>query len=140
MVVFENGSWQSNSLYPDSNFLENEDRVQPKWVVPDRSELANKIQSACYWEPVEDGEGRLVDIVIAEPPVDYDREIDELKSELEEIDRLAIRPLRAIAAGTDTEEDREMLADLEDRANEIRERLAETEERAAVLKLQEEAE
>ena len=140
MIVFENGSWQSNSLYPDTNFLENEDRVQPKWVVPDSSELAFKIKSACRWKAIEDESGQLVDIVIEEPPADYDQEIDELKSELEEIDRLAIRPLRAIAAGTDTEEDREVLADPENRANEIRERLAETEEKAAVLRLQEEAE
>ena len=45
-------------------------------------------------------------------------------SELGSIDANAIRPLRAIAAGTATQADRDTLATLEARAAEIREALA----------------
>ena len=51
-----------------------------------------------------------------------------MKNQLEELDRQAIRPLRAIAAGTDTGEDREILADLERQAAEFRQQLDELEE------------
>lgn len=126
MIVFENGSWQSNSMYPDTNFLENEDRIQPKWVVPDNSELAEKIKDTPYWEPVQDEEGNLTGIIPLSPP-EPEVTVAELKSELEEIDKQAIRPLRAIAAGTDTEEDRETLAELERQAEAVRSQLAELE-------------
>ena len=45
-------------------------------------------------------------------------------SELGSIDAKAIRPLRAIAAGSATQADRDTLAALETRATEIREALA----------------
>lgn len=126
MIVFENGSWQKNSLYPDTNFLENEEREQPKWVVPDNSELAGKIQSTPYWEPVQNEKGDLTDITPLSP-TESEVSAEELKRQLEELDLQAIRPLRAIAAGTDTEEDRAVLAELEEQAEEIRAQLAELE-------------
>ncbi|MCI8603352.1 MAG: hypothetical protein HFE79_04305, partial [Ruminiclostridium sp.] len=46
----------------------------------------------------------------------------------DEIDRQAIRPLRAIAAGTATDEDRRILAELEAQAEEIRAQMAELDE------------
>ena len=45
-----------------------------------------------------------------------------------EIDRQAIRPLRAIAAGTATDEDRSVLEELEAQAEEIRAQMAELDE------------
>ena len=103
MIIFANRSWQTDASAPDTNYLEGIDCEQPKWVVPDNSELAGKIKSAPYWTPVEDDSGNLMD-------------------------RQAIRPLRAIAAGTDTGEDREILADLERQAAEFRQQLDELEE------------
>jgi hypothetical protein len=49
----------------------------------------------------------------------------EIMAELDDIDRHTIRPLRAMAKGTATEEDAERLAALESRAGELRAELAE---------------
>ena len=131
MIVFEDGSCQTNSCNPDSNFLESFDCEQPKWVVKDGSELAGKILSNRYWDAVEDENGNLIDIVPKEPPEgtrSTEEQTEELKKRLEEIDRQAVRPLRAIAAGTATDEDREILAELEMQAEEIRAQMAELDE------------
>ncbi len=128
MIVFEDGSCQTNSCNPDSNFLESFDCEQPKWVVKDGSELAGKILSNRYWDAVEDEKGNLIDIVPIEPPEitrSAEERTEELKKRLDEIDRQAIRPLRAIAAGTATDEDRSVLAELEAQAEKIREEIAE---------------
>ncbi len=131
MIVFEDGSCQTNSCNPDSNFLESFDCEQPKWVVKDGSELAGKILSNRYWDAVEDENGNLIDIVPKEPPEgtrSAEEQTEELKNRLDEIDRQAIRPLRAIAAGTATDEDRSVLAELEMQAEEIRAQMAELDE------------
>ncbi len=122
MIIFSNGSYEQCSEFPDTLYDE-----KAKYCVPDNSGLAVKIMSTPYWEAVEDENGQLVDIIPIEPPVTDEERIAQLKSELDEIDRLAIRPLRAIAAGTDTEEDREILADLEQQAAELRRQLDELE-------------
>ena len=129
MIVFEDGSCQTNSCNPDSNFLESFDCEQPKWVVKDGSELAGKILSNRYWDAIEDENGNLIDIVPKEPPEgtrSAEEQTEELKNRLDEIDRQAIRPLRAIAAGTATDEDRSVLAELEAQAEEIRAQMAES--------------
>ena len=131
MIVFEDGSCQTNSCNPDSNFLEEFDCEQPKWVVKDGSELAGKILSNRYWDAIEDENGNLIDIVPKEPPEgtrSAEEQTEELKNRLDEIDRQAIRPLRAIAAGTATDEDRSVLAELEAQAEEIRAQMAELDE------------
>lgn len=127
MIIFESKTWQKNTSAPDTNYLEGIDCEQPEWVVSDNSELAGKIQSTPFWEPVEDEDGRLIDIVPAEAPVSDEESILLLKSQLEELDMLAIRPLRAILTGNEVEEDRVVLADLEEQAKELRERLLELE-------------
>lgn len=101
--------------------------MQPKWVVNDNSEVAAKVMSTPYWNPVEDKNGNLVDIIPEERPVTDEERIEQLKSELDKLDRQAIRPLRAIAAGNDTEEDRNRLEALEEQAEIIRLQLAELE-------------
>ena len=129
MIVFEDGSCQTNSCNPDSNFLESFDCEQPKWVVKDGSELAGKILSNRYWDAVEDENGNLIDIVPKEPPEitrSAEEQTEELKNRLDEIDRQAIRPIRAIAAGTATDEDRRILSELEAQAEEIRAQMAES--------------
>lgn len=128
MIIFEDHSYQITTGSPEENYLAELDCEQPKWVVKDGSELAGKILSNRYWEPVEDENGNLIDIVPIEPP-EIDRsaeeQTEELKNRLDEIDRQAIRPLRAIAAGTATDEDRRILTELEMQAEEIRAQMAE---------------
>ena len=141
MIIFNDHTWQTSMMEPDTNFLEEYDCEQPKWVVPDDSELAEKIKNNPHWEPVLNENGELIDITVITPVCEEPQMTEaELKQQLNEIDRLAIRPLRAIAAGTETEEDRAVLAELEKRAGEIREQLAAAEARAAVLRSQEEKE
>ena len=64
MVVYKNKSYVTNSKYPDSDFMGNAD-----FVIPDGSELAEKIKSYENFDFVFDGEN-LVDVVKTEcPPV-----------------------------------------------------------------------
>lgn len=131
MIIFEDHSYQITTGSPEENYLAGLDCEQPKWVVKDGSELAGKILSNRYWEPVEDENGNLIDIVPIEPPEiarSAEEQTEELKNRLDEIDRQAIRPLRAIAAGTATDEDRRVLAELEAQAEEIRVQMAELDE------------
>lgn len=128
MIIFADRTWQTDTSSPDTNYLEGLDCEQPKWVIPDNSELAQKVMSTPYWEAVENETGQLVDIIPAEPPVTDEDRILSIKKQLDKIDRQAIRPLRAIAAGTDTKDDRDILADLEQQAAELRQQLAALEE------------
>lgn len=127
MIIFENGSYQINPGNHDGNFLADFDCEQPKWVVDDNSELAGKILSAACWEAVEDENGNLTDIVpldVSAHELTAEEKAEELKAQLERIDRQAIRPLRAIVTGTAADEDREILAELERQAEEIRAELS----------------
>lgn len=135
MIVFENHTYQIKSGCNNENYLEGLDCEQPKWVIDDNSELAGKIFAAPCWEAVEDEKGNLIDIVIVDIPESEpaaEEKAEELKVQLDEIDKQAIRPLRAIAAGTATDEDRETLAELERQAEEIRNELAELSEETVV--------
>ncbi len=126
MLIFENHSWQISSESVDTNYLAgNTDCPQPKWVVHDNSEIAAKVISTPFWNPVEDDNGNLINIIPVDPPITDEERILSLKSQLEELDGQAIRPLRAIAAGTGTEEDREILTELEQQAAELRRQIAE---------------
>lgn len=127
MIIFKDLSWQSDSADPNANFLEGESCEQPKWVIPDGSELAGKITAARYWDPVLNEDGALIDIILTEPILSDQERISELKAQLAEIDGLAIRPLRAIASETATDEDREILFNLEKQAESIKTQLAELE-------------
>lgn len=127
MIIFNDCTWQKCSEFPNTNYLEGTDEIQPKWVVPDESEIATKIISTPYWEAVEDENGNLTDIIPVEPPVTSEDRILSFKKQLTALDGQAIRPLRAIAAGTDTDEDREILTDLERQAENLRNQIAELE-------------
>lgn len=127
MVVYEDHCYQECSLYPNENFIPEDDERQPKWIVNDASELANKIRNACNWTPVENEDGNLIDI--EEIPYTPSQEeinqvrVDEIKNQLSEIDNKRIRPLAAIALNTADEEDTARLQELEDEANALREEL-----------------
>lgn len=127
MVVYEDHCYQECSLYPDTNFIPENDERQPKWVVDDTSELANKIRNIWNWTPVEDEDGNLIDIeevpyVPSQEELNQIR-IDEIKNQLNNIDAKRIRPLAAISLGTADEEDIARLQELEDEANVLREEL-----------------
>lgn len=62
MVLYKNKCHVTNSKYPDSDFMGNAD-----WVVPDGSELAEKIKSLSDFNFVLDDGGGLVDVEAAEP-------------------------------------------------------------------------
>lgn len=119
MIIFENGCWQTDSGFPDTNWLEGQSEYeQPKFVIPDNSELAIKIQTVQNPKFVTDDDGNLVDIVEGEPT--NEQKIAEIKSQLNQLDLSAIRSLRAIAAGTATEEDTVKLSEIESTATELR--------------------
>lgn len=128
VIVFKGtNSWQTNSEYPDSDFLSGIEEIGEYWVIPDSSELALKIREADGFEEIIDENGNLTDIIpipSSAPEQTAEERAEELKAQLDEIDWQAIRPLRAIAAGTATDEDREILTELERQAEEIRKELA----------------
>lgn len=124
MIVFENGGWQTDSEHPDDNWLEGRlDLKQPKFVIPDNSELAVKIQNIQNPKFVTDDDGNLVDIVEGE--LTNEQQVQVLKRQLNELDLKAVRPLRAIAAGTATDEDKSRLAEIEGQAEALRAEIAE---------------
>ena len=53
------------------------------------------------------------------------QKISKLKQQLSELDLQAVRPLRAIAAGTATDEDKSRLAEIESKAEALRAEIAE---------------
>ena len=121
MLVFENGGWQCGES-PDTNYLENTGCLQPKWVVPDNSVLASKIMSMDGFVPITNEYGELIDVKSPEPTTE--EKIAELKQQLSALDLQAVRPLRAIAAGTATDEDKSRLAKIESKAEALRAEIA----------------
>ena len=120
MLIYRDGSYQINTKFPNINYLQDTNLKQPDWVIDDNSEFAAKIMATPYWEPIVDNDGNLIDIMPTEPPVTPEEQISELKNQLVDIDMQTVRPLRAITAGTATEEDREKLAELEAQAEKLR--------------------
>ena len=124
MIVFKNGGWQTDSEHPDDNWLEGRsDLEQPKFVIPDNSELAVKMQTVQNPKFITDDNGELTDIV--EDELTNVQQVQFLKRQLNELDLQAVRPLRAIAAGTATDEDKSRLAEIESKAEELRAEIAE---------------
>lgn len=66
MVIFKDKRFITNSEHPDDDFVGNAD-----FVIPDGSELAQKILAFCpYFDFVFDEKGDIADVVEAEcPPV-----------------------------------------------------------------------
>ena len=62
MVIYKNKSYVTNSKYPNSDFMGNAD-----WVIPDGSELAEKIVNLVDFDFVLDDDENLVDVVGTEP-------------------------------------------------------------------------
>lgn len=123
MIVFENGGWQTDSEHPDDNWLEGRlDLKQPKFVIPDNSELAVKIQTVQNPKFITDDNGKLIDIVEGE--LTNEQQVQVLKRQLNELDLQAVRPLRAIAAGTATDEDKSRLSEIESQAETLRAEIA----------------
>ena len=123
MIVFANGIWQTDSDHPDDNWLDGLECEQPKWVIPDNSPLSSKITSLGDIEPVTNEHGELIDVKFPEPTTE--QKIAELKQQLAELDLQAVRPLRAIAAGTATDEDKARLSEIESQAEMLRAEIAE---------------
>lgn len=114
MIIYADGNWQTDSNHPDSDFSGG----RAVYVIPDDSAIADKIiSSSSAVTIITDDSGVPVDAV---PIVDRRGEII---SELEKLDLKAVRPLRAIAAGTATESDRRMLSEIEEQAVKLREEL-----------------
>ena len=122
MIVFKNGCWQTDSDHPDDNWLDGLECEQPEWVTPDNSPLASKITSLGDIEPVTNEHGELIDVKSPEPTTE--QKIAELKQQLAELDLQAVRPLRAIAAVTGTDEDKARLSEIESQAETLRAEIA----------------
>ena len=63
MVLYNDGNFVTNSAYPDTDFMGDAD-----WVIPDGSELAEKIiRLYPNFEFVFDDDGNISDVVETEP-------------------------------------------------------------------------
>lgn len=63
MIVFNDKNYMACTRYPDSDWT-----GEALFVVPDGSELANKIMAAAPWYDFVVEDGQLVDVVATEPP------------------------------------------------------------------------
>ena len=75
MVIYKNKSYAINNKYPDSDFMGNAD-----WVIPDGSELAEKIISLVDFDFVLDDSGNISDVIETSEPIN--EVISRKKSEL----------------------------------------------------------
>lgn len=123
MIIFKNGCWQTDSDHPDDNWLDGLECEQPEWVIPDNSPIASKITSLGDVEPVTNEHGELIDVKSPEPTAE--QKISKLKQQLSALDLQAVRPLRAIAAGMATDEDKSRLVEIEGQAEALRAEIAE---------------
>ena len=103
MVIYKNKSYATNSKYPNSDFMGNAD-----WVVPDGSELAEKIIELVDFDFVFDADGNLVDVMETSEPIE--NIISQKKSEL------STECEKAIISGVDVGESHYSLT-IEDQAN-----------------------
>ena len=92
--------------------------VEGGWLVNDNMTVPNDPSNRDYvvvqkW--IDDGG------VVEQKPAPTEAELALVR--LQEIDRLSIRPLRAVSAGTDTQEDRDYLTTLEQEAITLRTKL-----------------
>lgn len=116
MVLFEDGTWMRDFQFPNIDFTDG----KAKYVIPDDTELAYKIQSFSVVDFVCDLEGNLIDV--KEKISIYD-EFADIESQLNEIDFQTIAPLRAILTGNSTAEDELKLQELESQASKLRSQL-----------------
>lgn len=114
MIIFEDGSWlcgEDETTVPDGVMIINDD-----------TRLANEIMrypKVRLISPTNDF-GDLDNIQVI--PIENRRSV--ILAELDHLDLQAVRPLRAIAAGTSTETDKQKLIALEEQAAQLRQELA----------------
>ena len=104
MVIFKDKRFITNSEHPDDDFVGNAD-----FVIPDGSELAQKILAFCpYFELVFDADGNLIDVTEISEPIEniISQKKAELSTECE----------KAIVAGVDVGDVHYSLT-IEDQAN-----------------------
>ena len=127
MIIFSNGSWQTQSDKPNENWLADyPDLEQPLYVVDDNSELAQKIMVTPQFNVITDDDGQIIDIEpVEQPNAKLIERAEDIKARLTEIDSLEIRPIGAILVGNGTDEDKKKLEELEAEKVELRNELAE---------------
>ncbi len=114
MIIFEDGSWlcgEDETTVPDGAMIINDD-----------TRLASEIMQypkVRLISPTNEF-GDLDNIQVV--PIEDRRSV--ILAELDRLDLQAVRPLRAIAAGTATETDKQKLIALEEQATQLREELA----------------
>lgn len=114
MIVFKDGSWlcgEDESTIPDGAM-----------IIGDDTQLADAIMQYPKVRLILPANGLDdIDNVQVVPIEDRHRVI---LAELDRLDLRAVRPLRAIAAGTATETDRQKLTEIEEQAAQLRQELA----------------
>ncbi len=109
MIVYSDGTWvtgDADGITPDT-----------ATYIPDNSVFAAEVLKYRRVTVEKDQNGEVTSI--SEIPDEAD-ETAAILAQLAETDSKVIRPLRAIAAGTATDEDRTRLAELEAQAEELR--------------------
>lgn len=112
MIVYNDGTWECGA---------DEDADPENTVIlPDDSAVAQQIRQYERVQLIVSADNS--DNIQVIPLEDRHRVI---LAELDRLDLQAVRPLRAIAAGTATETDRKKLAEIEEQAVQLRQELAE---------------
>lgn len=114
MIIFEDGSWlcgDDETTIPDGAM-----------IIGDDTRLADAIMQYPKVRLILPADG-LDDIDNVQVVPIEDNRYRVILAELDRLDLQAVRPLRAIAAGTATETDRKKLAEIEEQAAQLRQEL-----------------
>lgn len=133
---FENGEWEIRACYYGKKAVNVESKIvetvyyegdlKDGWQYVD-DDTAEEIKvSPSRYKSVDNNLVRLSDDEYSEYLVkrQKEHEVEDMKTQLLLLDAEAIRPLRAILAGTQTDEDVEKIKEIEQQANELRCQLA----------------
>lgn len=114
MIIFEDGSWlcgEDETTIPDGAM-----------IIGDNTRLAEEIKQYAKVRLISSTNdfGDINNIQVV--PIEDRHSV--ILAELDRLDLQAVRPLRAIAAGTATETDKQKLIALEEQATQLRQELA----------------
>jgi hypothetical protein len=114
MIIYEDGSWlcgEDETTIPDGAM-----------IISDNTRLADEIKQYAKVRLMSPTNGFADLDSIQVIPIEDRHSV--ILAELDRLDLQAVRPLRAIAAGTATETDRKKLAEIEEQAVQLRQELA----------------
>lgn len=112
MIIYNDGTWECGA--------DEDDAPKNAVILPDDSAVAQQIRRYDRVQLIGLTDNNYDDIQVT--PLEDRHSV--ILAELDRLDLQAVRPLRAIAAGTATETDRQKLTEIEEQVAQLRKELA----------------